>query len=217
MYKDSLDFVTCAKHIVTAKKLMTADLVREGNPTGPSLAAMGGIESAPPEPFVLISAMNRNKSTYRKEGGVEMNADAWGDKFYQTQKALDILMDQDSFLKLDTYQDSYHVRDSIVLAVLDLILSTRATRFATCHQGCTTVCSRCCFQANFVELTWQLRLRDNLDRESTTYRCWPVPPGGGLYFWTLCIIAGVVACAAAWKVRQRGRRQASQQQYHLTR
>merc|ERR1719172_459975 len=73
VYKDSLDFVTCAKHIVTAKKLMMADLTRDGNPSGPSLAEVGGTRGTRPEPFVLISSMNRNKSTYRKEGGVEAN------------------------------------------------------------------------------------------------------------------------------------------------
>ena len=115
-----LDYVTCANHIVTARNIMNA--AARTNST----------------PFVLISSLNRN----------ETNVWNGGSKGNGTQEALNILLDDNGFLKLDTLAQKHlkNMKDPLVLAILDLILAMKAKEFTTCSNECHSICSKCGYQ-----------------------------------------------------------------------
>jgi hypothetical protein len=142
-----LDHVTCAKHIITARDIMT-----ENN----------GTHNA--TPFVLISSLNRNESM------------TWNTKVRgtDTQDALNLLIDTHGFIKLDSFLSKHpdFFTDNVFLAVVDLILAEKAQEFATCDKSCSKakdICTKCGHLGQFVVYAEQLR-SDN-GRNSTS--CWP--------------------------------------------
>ena len=119
-----LDYVTCANHIVTARNIINA--AARTNST----------------PFVLISSLNRN----------ETNIWNGGSKGNGTQEALNILLDDNGFLNLDTLAQKHlkNMKDPLVLAILDLILAMKAKEFTTCSSQCRSICSKCGHQGELV-------------------------------------------------------------------
>ena len=73
-----LSYTTCAEHIVVARDLMLART-----------------KASSKMPFVLMSSLNRNRNMTWGSLGSEGYGEAQG--------ALDILLDKNNFLKLDTY------------------------------------------------------------------------------------------------------------------
>ena len=146
----SLDYVSCARHIITARAIMQEEEGRRDYKTR-------GNETA----FVLISPLNRNESltwNTRSKG-----ADA--------QEALQLLLDDNGFLKLDLLVQKHQdfVRDSIFLAAADLVLAQKAKEFITCDKSCNSICAQCGHQGSFVQLAETLR--NARDKNSTS--CWP--------------------------------------------
>ena len=148
----SLDYVSCARHIITARAIMQEEEV----------ARHGRNETA----FVLIAPFNRNESlTWNNRSN---GADA--------QEALKLLLDDNGFLKLDLLVQKHQdfVRDSIFLAAADLVLAQKAKEFATCDKSCNSICAQCGHQGSFVQLAETLR--NARDKNSTS--CWPERDAG---------------------------------------
>jgi len=61
-----------------------------------------------------------------------------------TQEALNIHLDDNGFLKLDTLAQKHlkNMKDPLVLAILDLILAMKAKEFTTCSSKCRSICSK---------------------------------------------------------------------------
>eukprot|EP00978_Attheya_sp_CCMP212_P043491 scaffold285110_cov60-Attheya_sp.AAC.1 len=115
----SLDYVSCAKHVITARDIMTEkkglfNKTDNGNNKNP---------------FVLISSLNRNESM------------SWNKKVRGTevQEALGLLIDTHGFIKLDSFVNKHQdfFTDSVFLAVVDLIIAEKAEEFATCDGSCS--------------------------------------------------------------------------------
>jgi hypothetical protein len=145
----SLDYVSCARHIITARDIMQEkEVARHGH---------GRNET----PFVLISSLNRNESL------------AWNNKARgpDAQEALKLLLDDNGFLKLDLFVQKHKdfVRDQVFFAAADLVLAQKAKEFATCSKSCKSICAQCGFQGSFVQMTEALRTAR--DKKSTL--CWP--------------------------------------------
>ena len=145
----SLDYVSCARHIITARDIMQEkEVARRGH---------GRNET----PFVLISSLNRNESL------------AWNNKARgpDAQEALKLLLDDNGFLKLDLFVQKHKdfVRDQVFFAAADLVLAQKAKEFATCSKSCKSICAQCGFQGSFVQMTEALRTAR--DKKSTL--CWP--------------------------------------------
>lgn len=82
-----------------------------------------------------MSNLNKDKSNVwlRRDGGQD------------SEDALKILLEDNNFIKLDTYIDKlmndYDVltKDSVSLAIVDLIISNKAKQFVTCNRVYTSI------------------------------------------------------------------------------
>ena len=150
----SLDYVSCARHIITARDIMQEkEVARHGR---------GRNET----PFVLISSLNRNKSLVWSKNSKGPDA----------QEALKLLLDDNGFLKLDLFVQKHQdfVRDPIFLAAADLVLAQKAKEFATCDTSCKSICAQCGHRGSFVRMA--VKLRTARDKNSTS--CWPERDAG---------------------------------------
>ena len=147
----SLDYVSCARHIITARDIMQEEEV----------ARHGRNET----PFVLIAPLNRDEK-------LAWNIKARGS---DAQEALKLLLDDNGFLKLDLLVQAHQdfVRDPVFLAAADLVLAQKAKEFATCDKSCNSICAQCGHQGSFVHLAETLRTAR--DKNSTS--CWPERSG----------------------------------------
>jgi hypothetical protein len=148
----TLDYISCAQHIVTARDIMRED--NNGNDNNETSST----------PFILISSLNRDESfTWKKTSTGSV-----------AQEALTLLLDTNGFLKLESLVQKHldFIKDPIFLAAADLILAQKANEFATCDKSCIgtkAICAQCGLQGNFVLLAEDLRTA----RDKNSISCWP--------------------------------------------
>ena len=115
-----LDYVTCANHILTAK-----DNMMSSSNSSPS------DDTTDTKPFVLMSSLNMDKSAVwlGRDGGQD------------SQDALDLLLNDGGFHKLDTFIEKHKMeyailsKDIISLALMDQIIAIQAEDFVTCDRS----------------------------------------------------------------------------------
>ena len=116
------------------------------------------------QPFILMSSLNTN-ADYMWKGAKLMAENSTSDQ------ALQRLLDH-GFMKLDQVIDYPELQDPMMLAVYDLILAMKATKFVTCSKRCSddSVCAACNWRGQFAGLAVSMR-RDVENKSST--ECWP--------------------------------------------
>jgi hypothetical protein len=121
-------------------------------------------ESMQNTPMVLMSSLNTRPS-YMWGGAAEKA------KNTSAQDALNFLIHDNGFTKLDTIIDEQDVKDPGMLAVWDLILAMKANEFATCTREChnNLICSECNHLGNFAKFA--VDMRSQVKRKSAS--CWP--------------------------------------------
>jgi hypothetical protein len=161
----NMNYMECAERIVNAKDAML----------------LSSPKNAPR--FLLMSSLSTSNSTGMQWGGAQAmapNATA--------QRALQYLMNDHGFSKIDQVFDQLDIHDWIIAAALDLILAQKATHFATCTRDCkgswpNRDCLNCNHAGSFALTALQMRAAyTNITTNATTttnttgtsYPCWPV-------------------------------------------
>jgi hypothetical protein len=103
----------------------------------------------PNESFILMSSLNMNRNL--QWAGVQHLTEGGKESISALQRFFDA-----GFLKQDQLGEK--VMDQILLAVYELIILIKASKFATCKPGCRSVCSNCNFHgSNFAQFYLELR------------------------------------------------------------
>lgn len=150
----SLDYVSCAKHIITARDIMrekaaagtATSIINKDKSNGRGddngfVKSNGDGHEKNPNPFILISSLNHNESlqvTWEDQTLNRNKTTSWktGSKGNDAQEALKLLLDENGFLKLDSLASRHldFIRDPIYLAATDLILAQNSKEFVTCDK-----------------------------------------------------------------------------------
>jgi hypothetical protein len=147
----NINYMECAESIVKAKDSM--------------------LMASPNSSFLLMSSLSASHSTSMQGWGgaqsMSQNTTA--------QQALNYLMNDHAFRKLDQVFQALDIKDWIIAVALDLIMAQKSTHFATCTRGCErsqySYCLKCNYAGSFALTALQMR------KEYTTigtYPCWPV-------------------------------------------
>ena len=86
------------------------------------------------------------------------------------QNALQMLLEKETFFKIDQVYEFLELRDPVETAAIDLILAEKASQFATCtKRDCTKTCLECNYGGSFALLAIGMRTKQN----KMSYSCWP--------------------------------------------
>ena len=134
-----LDYMECAQEIVQLRKLMKNTTMMNSTTK-----------------FILMSSLNSDPENMWKGSRNKANKDK------ESFRALEMLVRDQNFLKLDTLLTPQEKRDLVdpgVLAIYDLILAARAASFATCARNhCEHKrCSKCNYVGGFASYTVEYR------------------------------------------------------------
>jgi len=127
--KEGMDFMECAKAVVSAKKSMLEKMDTNSIDQGEGRR----------HPFVLILSLNKDPDMMWT-GSREVTTRRHSNN--TANQALDYLLQDNGFLKIDDLlKQTISIADPGMLAVYDLILATKATHFATCARDGVHGCS----------------------------------------------------------------------------
>jgi hypothetical protein len=142
----NLDYAVCRDQIVQTRKAMNLP---------------------PMTPFFLISSLSSLDPELSWKGAQKL-----ADKDQtSSQQALTSLLDDHHFLRLENIIVP-SLQDSVLYAVMDLILAETAFSFATCSDRCHDTSFASCESCNFVGSFSKLAMRMRGDA-SNTFPCWP--------------------------------------------
>ena len=153
--REGMDFHNCAKAVVDARSAM----MQSSNITSED------------HPFVLMTSLNLNPalmwSGSRSIAGGSSNS----------TEALSFLLYDKGFYKIDDLlKETNKLNDPGMLAVYDLILAQKASKFATCARdgghGCSSATRKICESCNHVGKFGKLALSLRKGRKDT-WGCWP--------------------------------------------
>jgi hypothetical protein len=146
--RENINYMECAHGIVRTKDAM-------GLPPNTS--------------FVLISSLMQD-STMEWGGAAHLAENT------SAPQALDFLINDHSFRKVGSVVNTTEAKDLVVYSVLDLIISQKATAFATCTRTCRKphfFCRHCNYLGQFAVLAMDMRGDSNKD----SLECWPQSVG----------------------------------------
>jgi hypothetical protein len=152
--RDSLDYMECAQGIVRAKKAMNMPQ----NMT-----------------FVLISSLMKDPS-------MEWGGSATLAENTAAPQALEFLLSDHALQKIDNVLNGTEARELAIYVALDLIMSQKATTFATCTRKCNKphrYCRKCNYAGNFALLAMKMREVNNKE----SLECWPQSIGEDLVYY----------------------------------
>jgi hypothetical protein len=154
---ENMDYLECAKHIVTAR-----DLVKKRNKSG----GKGITEDTK---FILMSSLNTDES-------VVWESTVWNTAIKtDAQNALHYLLDEHGFLKIDSLVAKHKeaAKDQIDYSIWDIVLAVEAKDYVFCDIDCKddSICAQCGHRGQFPRFA--MELRNDLNRKSTM--CWPEP------------------------------------------
>ncbi len=138
--QENMDYLGCAQEIMQVRKRMAYQNTA---------------------PFILMSSLNTQKEHMWNGARKRSNSTA--------DAALKLLLNQEKFIKLDTLIQGENVKDPGLLAVWDIIIATKANRFATCAKGCGEICQRCNHLGKFAAFAIEARSQSN----RSSHECWP--------------------------------------------
>jgi hypothetical protein len=155
--RKSLDYMECAQGIMRARMAMNMNNTNTN--------------------FVLISSLMTDPSL-EWGGAATMAANT------TAPQALEFLLsDQNAFQKIDSVLNGTEApKESAIYVALDLIMSQKATTFATCTTKCYKshrYCKKCNYAGNFALLA--MKMRKSNHKESL--ECWPQSIGEDLVYY----------------------------------
>jgi len=158
----SIDYLECAKHIVTARDLLTK---RNRNRNNHADASASGITITKNTKFILMSSLNTDESVVWNE--LSMGS--------QAKDALHYLLDDHGFLKIDTLVAKHkeEAKDQIDYSIWDTIMAVKAKKYVFCDLSCDddSICAQCGHRGQFPRFAMKLRE----DANHTSTMCWPEP------------------------------------------
>ena len=150
--KPNIDYIECAQDVLKSREIMDARRDRGTHQ----------------HEWILASTLSTNVDLMWSGSKKQalMNARS------PPEAALDLLINQKDFRKIDNLVPISEMEDSTLLPVWDLILATRADQYATCTRECAkdSGCGTCNHRGKFGDLAISMRLTAGKVSE----KCWPI-------------------------------------------